>query len=74
MITTTLTNQPNGSGVCAPASSGEFVRYHGRRWAHVAPVTAPATGEVRPRMGDSSLIAAPKGMGMAWGNTWRPPD
>jgi hypothetical protein len=74
MITNTLTDLHNGSDVCVPASSASWVSYHELEGRRIAPVFAPATGEVRPKTDDSALIAAPQGMGTAWGHTWRPPD
>lgn len=71
----TATTLRHSDGVCAPASSAMWARHHELEGRRIAPVNASTTGEVRPQtvalidMGD-----APSGKGMAWGQTWRPPD
>lgn len=75
MIKNSATTLRHSSGVCAPASSAVWVRYRELEGRRIAPVFAPTTGEVRPQtaalidMGD-----APSDKGMAWDQTWRPPD
>lgn len=68
-----------GNAVSMPGYSDNRARRQG--WlegCRVAPVFAPPTGEVRPQTGDHALIAdmtAPEsGKGLAWVQTWRPPD
>lgn len=75
MIINSATTLRHSNAVCAPASSATWARYHELEGRRISPVFAPATGEVRPQtaalidMGD-----APSDKGMAWDQTWRPPD
>lgn len=65
----------HSSDVCAPVSSAIWARYRELEGRRIAPRNAMTTGEVRLQtaalidMGD-----APSDKGMAWDQTWRPPD
>lgn len=78
MIINSATALHQSNGVCAPASSAMWARHRELGGLRVAPFNALPTGEVRlltaaqiDLMGGDD---APIGKGMAWDQTWRPPD
>lgn len=77
MIKNSATTLHQGNGGCAPASSATWARYRELGGRRIAPVNALPTGEVRLlTAAQIDLMGgdAPSGKGMAWDQTWRPPD